>query len=138
PVDRQEAQRHDLRVRRQPGDADAVVGSCGDDAGDVRAVVVVIQRLGVEVNEVVAVDVVHVPVVVVVDLVAGDFEGVSPDVVNEVGVVVVHTRVDERNDGFIGLGAGGDAPRLDRVDVGAEGDGVVQTPLGGVAGVVGG
>ena len=59
-----------------------------------RAVVVVVVRVGVVVDEVPAVDVVDVAVAVVVDAVAGDLTGVGPDVGLQVGMVEVDTGVD--------------------------------------------
>ena len=71
----------------------------GEDAGDVRAVAVVVGRVAVAVDEVRAVDVVHEAVAVVVDAVAGDLARVAPEVVAQVGVGEVGARVDDRDDG---------------------------------------
>ena len=57
------------------GDPDAVVAAGADDAGDVRAVAVLVGRVAVAGDEVVAVDVVDEAVAVVVDPVAGDLAG---------------------------------------------------------------
>ena len=100
---------------------------------------VFVHRVGVVGLEVVAVDVVDEPVAVVVDAVAGDLAGVDPDVVLQVRVQVVDTRVDNRHDD-VGT-AGGDVPGLGGVDVGvgqAVGlAGVVQADLLGEPWVVG-
>ena len=62
---------HDLRARGDARAADAVAGLGGDDAGDVRAVAVVVLDVAVELLDVRAVDVVDVAVAVVVDVVGG-------------------------------------------------------------------
>ena len=59
---------------------------------------VVVVRGGVALDEVPAVDVVDVAVVVVVDAVSGDLAGVCPDVVGKVGVVSVDAAVDDGDD----------------------------------------
>ena len=63
----QELQAHDLDVPVDARHADRVVPDRADRAGHVRAVAVVVDRIAVVVDEVVAVDVVDVPVAVVVD-----------------------------------------------------------------------
>src|SRR5207249_4602230 len=114
-----------------------VGGGHGDDV-----VQVVAGRVGgreIVVVAVVAVHVVHEAVVVVVDAVAGDLAGVGPDVVAQVGVVVIDAGVDDGDDG--GVIAGGLVPGLGGVDVGVGGaaglDGVVEVPLRGEPRVVG-
>ena len=59
------------------------------------AVVVVVVRIGVVVDEVPSVEVVDVAVAVVVDAVAGNLAGVGPDVGLEVGMVEVDARVND-------------------------------------------
>lgn len=54
----------------------------------------VVHGVTVAVDEVVAVDIIDIAVVVVVDSVAGDFVGVDPHVVVQIGVVIVDTRID--------------------------------------------
>src|SRR5262249_36200554 len=102
-----------------PGDAEGVVPRGADGAGGVGAVGVVVERIGVVVDEVVAVVVVGEPVVVVVDAIIGDLPRVVPHVGGEVGVVVVDARVDV-GDGDAAA-AGGEVPGLGRVDVGVWG-----------------
>ena len=69
-----------------------------DGARHVRAVAVVVHRVGVVVDEVVAVDVVDVAVAVVVEPSAGDLGRVRPDVGGEVGMRVVDAGVDHADD----------------------------------------
>ena len=59
---------------------------------------VVVVRCGVVLDEVPAVDVIDVAVVVVVDAVSGDLAGICPDVVGKVGVVSVDAAVDNGDD----------------------------------------
>ena len=91
---RQELERHDPHSGRHTHHSD-VVGHAGDRAGHVGAVVVVVVRVGIVVDEVPAVEVVDVAVAVVVDAVAGDLARVGPDVGLEVGMVEVDARVDD-------------------------------------------
>ena len=78
-----------------PEHADAVALTRRDDAGDVRAVAVVVVDVGVEVEHVRAVDVVDEAVAVVVAAVAGDLAGVRPDVRGEVRVVELDAGVED-------------------------------------------
>ena len=91
---------------------------------------VVVEGISVAVREVVAVDVVHVAVAVVVQAVVGDLAGVGPHVGHEVGVRVVDTRVDH-SDLEVRV-AGEDVPGLHGVNVGARSParlpGVVEAP----------
>lgn len=73
-------------------------------------------RVGVARSEVVAEHVVDELVAVVVKVVAGDLAGIAPHVVVQVGVVVIHARVDHPDDRA--RVAGGHVPGLLRVDVG--------------------
>src|SRR5262249_9210453 len=111
-------------------------GHLGPVAG-LHTVGVVGHRVTVVVDEVVTVDVVHVPVAVVVDAVPRDLVRVAPDVGDQVRVVVVHAAV-EHGDEDVGR-AGGDLPRLGGVDVGvrrvAPLAGVVEVPLPDIDGV---
>ena len=59
------------------------------------AVVVVIVRISVVVDEVPSMEVVDVAVGVVVDAVVGNFAGIGPDVGLEVGMVEVDARIDD-------------------------------------------
>ena len=82
-------------------------------------------------DEVPAVDVVDVAVVIVVEVVVGDFVGVDPEVGGQVGVGEVHAGVDDGDDD--GGAAGGDAPGFGSVDVSVRGATgltcVVEVPL---------
>ena len=76
-------------------DTDAVVASSGDGPGAVGPVSVVVHGIGIVVDEVPTVDVVDEPVAVVVEAVAGNLAGVGPHVVDQVGVEVIQSRVDD-------------------------------------------
>ena len=90
---------HEPGALGDAGHADPVGAAGGEDAGDVRAVPVVVGRVAVAVDEVRAVDVVHEAVAVVVDAVAGDLARVAPEVVAQIRVGEVGARVDDRDDG---------------------------------------
>ena len=119
--------------------ADPVVAHGPDDAGHVRAVRVIVHRIAVVTHEIVTVDVVHIPVAVVIQAVAGDLAGIDPDVGLEVGMEVVNARVDDGHPDGSGVGYHG--PRLRGADVvvrlGAVLAGVPQRPLGAELEVVG-
>jgi hypothetical protein len=129
-----ELERHDPGAPSHAHHAAAVVAHRTDGAGHVRAVAVVVHRVAVAVGEVVAVHIIDVAVAVVVNTIAGDLARVRPDVRGEVGVRVVDTRVDHRDDHVGGLGDG--VPGLGGIDVGivapAGLPGVVQAPEAGV------
>ena len=98
---------------------------------------VVVERIVVLVDEVIAVDVIDEAVAVVVEPVVGDLVGVHPDVCIEVRVGVVDPGVDHGDDRAI---ARDRVPRLRRVDV-RIGDAaslalVVETPLLAELGIV--
>ncbi|MCZ7641096.1 MAG: hypothetical protein M5U12_36605 [Verrucomicrobia bacterium] len=76
---------HEGDLPANPGDADAVVADGADDAGDMGAVGVVVHRIAVLADEVVAVDVIDVAVAIVIEAVARDLAGVDPDVGFQVG-----------------------------------------------------
>ncbi len=90
---------HEPGALGDAGHADPVAAARGEDAGDVRAVAVVVGRVAVAVDEVRAVDVVHEAVAVVVDAVAGDLPRVAPEVVAQVRVREVRAGVDDRDHG---------------------------------------
>ena len=64
---------------------------------NVRSVAVVVHRIAVVVDEIVAVNVVDEAVAVVVFAVAGDFVGVRPDVRRKVAMGVVDAGVEHRH-----------------------------------------
>ena len=90
----------------------------------------IVHRIAVVVDEVIAVDVVDVTVHVVVDAVARDLTGVDPHVRSQVGMRVIHAGVDDGHDN-VGR-SGRDVPRLGRINVSidhaAELAGVVHAP----------
>ena len=135
----EELQGHDLDFPVHPGHADAVVASRADRPRHVRAVVVVVHRVAVVADEVVAVHIVDVSVLVVVDAIAGNLTRVHPHVRLEVRMVVIDAGVDDGDDRL--AAAGGDVPGGRRLDIGAclaTGlPGVVHPPFGGKIGVVG-
>ena len=100
----QELQRHDLHPLAYPHHADPVVPARADRPGDVRAVTVLVQRLGVAADEVPAVDVVDEPIAVVVAAVAADLESIAPEVRRQVGMAQVDPRIDDRDRDGVGVG----------------------------------
>jgi hypothetical protein len=142
----EELERSDLGIPVNARHTYAVVAGRSDGARDVRAVLVAVAGDGVGivdggvvVGEVVAVDVVHVAVAVVVRAVAGDLAGVGPDVVPEVRVVDVHALVDHAYHDV--RATGGHIPGLGHVGVSIRGPaglaGVIEAPQVSVAGIVG-
>ena len=118
PVIVEELEGHQLGIPVDSDDTAAVVALAGNRAGDVRAVTMNVHRIAIVVGEVVAVDIVHVAVTIVVDAVAGDFARIGPDVLHQIGMRVVDPRVDDANED---IGAGLNAPRLGRIDIGISG-----------------
>ncbi len=100
----QEFQRHDRHVPTHAGHADAVVAHAADGPGTVRPVAIVIHGIVVIVDEIPAVDIVDEAVAVVIDPVVGNFTGVGVDVGRQIGVSVVHARVDHAHDDVMGTG----------------------------------
>ena len=79
---------------------------------------VVVERIGVVVGEVPAVDVVDEAVAVVVDAVTGHVARVVPGIGRQIRMVVVHAGVDDGH--HHAAGAGGRVPRLRGIDVGVD------------------
>ncbi len=77
----QELDRQQRHIPTDPCDAHAVTSLGSDRPGYVGAVAVVIPRIAIVVVEVVAMQVIHQAVVVVVDPVPRDFTRVGPDIV---------------------------------------------------------
>ena len=123
-------QRHDGDLPIDPHHADAVVAHRADRARHVRAVTVVVHRVGIVVGKVPTQDVVNEAVAVVVDAVPCHFARITPGVGSQIGVVVVHARVDDGDDHA--AGAGGRVPCLGGIDVGIDDtarlSGVVEAP----------
>ena len=91
------------------GHALAVVAHRADDAGDVGAVAIVVHRVAVVGDEIVAV------YVAAKSRPAG--VGIRPDIGGQVGIGVVNARIDHRDDDVVAAGA--DAPcAAGRIDVG--------------------
>ena len=88
-------------------DAEAIVTHGGSDAGAVRAMAVAVHAVaydGCASHKVPAMHVVHIAVVVIILIVRTvGLTGIGPDVVLEVGVGDVHTRVEDGDDGTLGL-----------------------------------
>ena len=133
------SQWHDRHLPVDAGDADPIVADRADDARHMRAVSVAVLHVVVVLDEVPAVHVVDVAVVVAVDSDPLGFTGIRPDVGGEIGVGEVDPGVDDRH--HHALRTGGDIPRLRRVDVGADqpvaaDGGVAEAPLRGEARVI--
>src|SRR5262249_36880628 len=129
---------HDLDVPVDTGGAHGVVPHHADGAGDMGAVPVVVHRVAVPVDEVVAVVVVNEAIAVVVGVVAGDLPRVMPHVGGQVRVRVVHPGVEDGDDDA--AAPGGDVPGLVGVDVGVGRAGglpsVEEAPVARQGGVV--
>ncbi len=117
PRGAEELQRHDAHVPVHARNADGVVADRTDGAGHMGAVAVVVHRRALSIEEIVPIDVVHVTVAVVVYAVLRDFAGVHPEVVNQVGMGRIDTRVDDRDRDVARADAA--FPRLRRADIGA-------------------
>ena len=76
---------------------------------------VIVHRIAVVADEVVPVDVVDESVAIVVDSVAGHLSRIRPDVCGQVGMAVIHTRIDHGH--YDAGGAGGEVPRLRGIDI---------------------
>src|SRR5262245_65547448 len=116
---------------RHPDPADGVMADGGDRARYVCAVAVLILRVVIVGEKVPAVHVVDKAVAVVVDAVAGDLAGIRVDVGGQIRVSEVNAAV--QNADYYRAAAGGDVPRLGRIDVGI---GHADLPEDGLAGVV--
>src|SRR5262245_50521959 len=75
----EEPARHDLHVPGDTGHADPVVPERADGAGDVRAVIVLVDGIGVAVDRVDAMAVVGMSIAVVIDSIAVAVAGIRPD-----------------------------------------------------------
>ena len=96
-------------------------------------VILVVHRIPVAVGEIVAVDVIDVAVaVIILAPLAAQFGGVDPHVGGQVGMIVIHARIDHGDDRV--AAAGGGLPGLGRIDVGVGGASglsrIVQSPEG--------
>ena len=94
---------HDIGIRVGTRYADAVVAHSGSDAGTVGAMAVVIAHAGTIVDKVPAVNIVLEAVVIVVSILGTcGLERVGPNVVGQVGMLDIHARVDDSDDGALG------------------------------------
>ena len=138
PIVIEELEGHELGIPVDARHSGAVISLRCNRARAVRAVTIAVHRIAVAVGEVVAVDIVHIAVGIVVNAVAGDLARVGPDVVHQIGVRVVDPGVDYADED---VGAGLDIPRFRRIDIGIGGSaalaGVVEPPEVGKVGVVG-
>jgi len=70
----------------------------------VGAVIIFVHRIAILVVEIVAVNIIHITIAVVVNAVAGDFARVSPDVIGQVGVGIIHAGVNDGDNDFAAAG----------------------------------
>ena len=121
---------HDLGVPINTRHAGPAVARCCRDSGDMRAVTVLVHRVGIAAAGVDAEHVIHEPIAVVVDAVACSLARIHPHAVRQVGMRVVHSRIDNRDHHARRIRA--DVPRFGRIDIGigrAAGlPGIVQRP----------
>ena len=95
--------------------ADAVVANRSDCARDVRAVTVVVHRIGVAVGKVVAPHIVNVAVAIIVDAVSSHLTGIAPSIGSQIGMVVIDASVDHGDNHR--SGTSGRVPRFGSIDV---------------------
>jgi len=89
---------HDATIPAHPGHADTVVGFGNSYAGDFGAVaVVIIDLIGLG-DEIPAVNVVNVAIVVVVDAIVGCLARIAPQSANQIGMVNVDAGIQHGND----------------------------------------
>ena len=134
----EELQAHDRDLPVHANDARAIVANAADGARDMGAVTVVVHRVAVVVDEIVAVDVVDKAVAVVVHAVARNLTRVLPGIGSKVAMGVVDAGVDDSDHDI--PRTGGDIPRFECVDIGVVDptslSGVVQPPQATQVGVV--
>jgi hypothetical protein len=127
----QRPQRHDANLPGHARHANSVVTDRPRDPRDVSAVVVLIHGIRIIVDEVPSEYVVHETVVVVIQTVVRDLQGIAPDVVRQIGMRVVHAGVHHGQDHVAAPGA--HRPRRLGADVRARGSlrlpDVAQAPL---------
>ena len=124
-------ERHQRHLPADPSDTDAIVAHGPDDARDMGAVAVAIGHLVIVVDEVPAVGVVLIAVLVIVNGIARGVTRIRPDVGGQIGMGDVDAGVDHRHDDVPRTGR--HAPSLRGIDVVADGSGilagVLQVPL---------
>ena len=108
-------QRHDLGVPIDPGNSNPVVPNRSNGSGTVGTVTVIIHRIRIVIGKVISVNVVHVAIFVIIETVTGNFAAVDPHVIAQIGMVVIHTGIKDRNDGS--TCSGERIPRFWRVDI---------------------
>lgn len=96
----QEFAGHDLDVLVDAADTDVVVAQRANHAGQVGPMVVIVHGVSGVGQEVEAVDVIDVAVLVVVDAIVGDLARVRPHIALEVWVCVVNARINDTHDHF--------------------------------------
>ena len=89
---------HDPHVPVYAYDTDTVVADGTNGTSTMGTVAMVVIRITIIVDEVVAVDIVDVAIAIIVDSIPRDFAGIHPHVGGEVLMIPVHTRVDDTND----------------------------------------
>lgn len=120
-------QRQERHLPVHTRDADPIVAHGPDDSRDVRPVTETVLHVVGVADEVPALHVVDEPIPLVVDAVAGNLPGISPDIAGQVGMREVDARVEDRDD---------HAPHPDAGGPGRAGPDERRGPLQGIPRVV--
>ena len=122
---------HDLDVPIDTDHSQRVVADGANGARDVRPVIMIVHRISVVVDEVIAVDIVNESVPVVIhSWSAVQFLRIAPHVLRQILVGIIDPGIDDGHDRL--ATAGRDLPRLGRIDIHIRSStglpGVVQSP----------
>ena len=93
-------QGHQACIPSDTGHTNIVVAPGANGTSNMGAVPICVHRISIVVFEIVAPEVVDIPVTIIVNAVVGDLAGVRPDIVDKVWMIILHTRVNHAdNDG---------------------------------------
>ncbi len=67
-----------------------------------RPVQIVIHRLRIGIHHVIAVNIIHIAVGVVIDSIPRNFTGIDPHLVHQIRVRIIHPGIHHRHNDFIG------------------------------------
>ena len=113
----EELQSHESDLPNNANMLGAIIGGRADGSSAMAAVTGVVLGITGIIDRVDAKDVVDVAVIIIVDVVAGNFARVDPHLGGQIAVGIIDARINDADDD-VGI-AGGDIPSLDDVDVGA-------------------
>ena len=117
---------HEFHCVHDSGDAGTIVADCANCARNVGAVAGIapggadrqvnrIHRLAVAGAKIVAEDIIHKSIIIVIDAVIGNFPRIPPHVGSQIRVIIGNAAIDDRDD-HVGA-AGGDIPGFWRIDI---------------------